>query len=332
MEAYFAIQNSKSSPFNDYNTYIIKVIDMQVNNPELELEIRTIIKLKVINILRSAYYHAKAISSSINPESDIQKLQIFHWDISGFIDKVPWNTINCYLTKDKLYSPYLDSLFNNAFQAIRSLRIEWFKLLREKFIITLKESLRQEIKNTYRDINKSIKDDQPLTQSKYATLTIECIFDQLNVGKLQKLRRTKEGEENKSEDLLFDTYIKDLLIVYFVISLKAISYIFNQEKMKITTSGAYQLAFDLDYMLKAIYESEIISSDPVYQDKLKQLKEISRWKRYIRLFLTGSNNSSKDNKVLENEIGDLQYLKRSVIKLSTPNFNVLHKSLTMFEL
>lgn len=144
--------------------------------------------------------------------------------------------------------------------------------------------------------------------------------------------KAKEGEEHKTEDLLFETYVKDLLIVYFVISLKSISYIFNQEKMKITTSGAYQLAFDLDYMLKAVYESDIISSDPVYQDKLKQLKEISRWKRYIRLFLTGSNSSSKDSKLLENEIGDLQYLKRSVIKLSSPNFNVLHKSLTMFEL
>ena len=136
----------------------------------------------------------------------------------------------------------------------------------------------------------------------------------------------------KSDDFLLDTYVKDLLIVYFVISLKTISYVFNQEKMRITTNGAYQLAFDLDYMLKTIYESEIIFGDPVYQDKLKQLKEISRWRRYIRMFLNGSNNSSKDAKALENEIGDLKDLKRSSVKMSNANFNSLHKSLTMFEI
>lgn len=161
---------------------------MQVNNPDTEQEVRVIIKLKVINVLRSAYHYAKAISSSINPDVDIAKLQLFHWDISSFIDKVPWNTINCYLTRDKLLSPYLDTLFNNAFQAIRSLRIECFKQLRERFIVTLKETLKQEIKNTYRDINKSIKDDQLLVPSKYAELTIECIFGQLDVSKLQKLK------------------------------------------------------------------------------------------------------------------------------------------------
>ena len=331
MEVFFEILNSKDNTFNDFNTYIWKIIDMQINNVENELDIRAIIKLKVINVLRSAYIYAKAISSSINPDTDIQKLQLFHWEISCFIDKIPWNTINCYLTKDRLYSTYLDNLFNNSFQAIRSLRIEWFKLLRESFIIALKESLRNEIKNTVRDLNKIIKDDQPLIQSKYATLTMEWIFDQLNLEKIQKLKKNKE-EEMKSDDLLFDTYVKDLLIVYFVISLKTISYIFNQEKMRITTNGAYQLAFDLDYMLKTIYESEIIFGDPVYQDKLKQLKEISRWRRYIRMFLGGSNNSSKDAKALENEIGDLKDLKRSVVKMSNANFNSLHKSLTMFEI
>ena len=186
MEVFFEILNNKENTFNHFNTYIWKIIDIQINNVENELEIRAIIKLKVINVLRSAYIYAKAISSSINPDTDIQKLQLFHCEISCFIDKIPWNTINCYLTKDKLYSTYLDNLFNNSFQAIRSLRIEWFKLLRESFIIALKESLRNEIKNTVRDLNKIIKDDQPLIQSKYATLTMEWIFDQLNLEKIQK--------------------------------------------------------------------------------------------------------------------------------------------------
>eukprot|EP00345_Euplotes_harpa_P008392 CAMPEP_0168340158 /NCGR_PEP_ID=MMETSP0213-20121227/13894_1 /TAXON_ID=151035 /ORGANISM="Euplotes harpa, Strain FSP1.4" /LENGTH=78 /DNA_ID=CAMNT_0008346335 /DNA_START=894 /DNA_END=1127 /DNA_ORIENTATION=+ len=77
--------------------------------------------------------------------------------------------------------------------------------------------------------------------------------------------------------------MKDLLVVYFVIALQTLSFVMGREKVRVTTSGAFQMAVDLDFMMRKVFESEVIGEDEVYLEKLKQLKEIVRWRRFIRM-------------------------------------------------
>ena len=127
-------------------------------------------------------------------------------------------------------------------------------------------------------------------------------------------------------------YLKDLVILYFVICIMKLSYTLNKERIKMNTNGAIQLAIDLDFMLKSILQCEIIDNDPVYGDKLKQLKELARWRRYIKMFFIKQSNQPKDNKSIEIEIGDLKNLKRSVNKKSDDKFKDLQDSLSMLDI
>jgi len=179
---------------------------------------------------------------------------------------------------------------------------------------------------TSRDINKTFKEDQENQPSRFAVSTMDFLTEQVSANRLQEFIAEDEDQAE-----LFEIYLKDLAIVYFVIALKTISYVFSKDKVKITTEGAYQLAFDLDYMMKALFESEIINQDPAYQQKLKQLKEIARWRRYLKMLLTGTR-AQKDSRVLDIEIGDLKDIKRSVTKSSHLTMNKLRSSLAMLEI
>lgn len=126
--------------------------------------------------------------------------------------------------------------------------------------------------------------------------------------------------------------MKDLLVVYFVIALQTLSFVMGREKVRVTTSGAFQMAVDLDFMLRKVFESEVIGEDEVYLEKLKQLKEIVRWRRFIRMLLGGTSQAARDSKGVALEIGDLKELKTAIIKNSNADFVELQKSLSMFEI
>jgi hypothetical protein len=49
-----------------------------------------------------------------------------------------------------------------------------------------------------------------------------------------------------------EDHVKDLIVIYFVISLKTISHIISKERLKVTPKAALQMAIDIDYMLNEI--------------------------------------------------------------------------------
>ena len=141
-------------------------------------------------------------------------------------------------------------------------------------------------------------------------MIIETINNQLDLSKLKGLLEIEEDNESSRiiHEEIVNTHIKDLLILYFVNSLTTYSFELAKERVKVDENGAFQLAQDIDYMLIKVYQSEIIDQDEIYEDKLKQLKEIERWKRYLGLFFSDKSRSQKMMNI-ETEIGDLKYLR-----------------------
>lgn len=105
-----------------------------------------------------------------------------------------------------------------------------------------------------------------------------------------------------------------------------------KEKPKIDSYGAFQLAVDLEFMLNGVFKNEIIDSDPLYEDKLKKLKELTRWKKYLRLFFSESSSTATKPRSIHLEIGDLKELKTSLVKRSKFDIENLHKYFSILEL
>jgi hypothetical protein len=190
-------------------------------------------------------------------------LQLLFLEISHFLDQIPQSALSNLIRKPSSFPNYLSSVLQNTLQAIRSVRIQAFKHLKETFVTSLKQTIKSELNNSQQlnfDPNSS---PTPNSFAKLALAEIWSQFSSLPPNSPLKLHQ------------------KDLWVTYLVISLKTISHLLNNEKGKFgksknqfNTNSAMQLAVDLEYLLQGVVKGDVLEDDSVYRERVKQLAEV----------------------------------------------------------